>query len=226
MNFLNFFGLKNLTNQEDFKSKFKKRMKVLRDANDLCHASSNAIASSNVVLFGSEEETIILDAAPTYVGFEDFKNQPKKSLYNSKLLYGNIWLIFVAMTFIIFNLFKQKFFSGKLIQILELFYMSVTLFIAFYFTSVKKQNKRKEKSIMLSMQNSLLMLFIVMMINSFNPWKDKMSGTQLNIFSSVLIFSTFNIFQILNNKFDNLEKMMYIPILIAMHSGRIYINNK
>lgn len=141
--------------------------------------------------------------------------------------YDNMWLIAVVMTFLIFNFFKDKFFEGKFIQIVELFYMTMSLFIAFYFTTSNKcSEKTKTDTVSVSLQNALIMSLFVALITRFNPFKSKMSATQLNALYIVAIITFFNVMlYIINN--DNYSycsqtanAMIYMLVLI-LHFGNI-----
>jgi hypothetical protein len=142
---------------------------------------------------------------------------------------NNLYLILPIFTYIIFNFFKNNFFEGYAINFIELFYMIITLILVFIVTLKKICGKSYNASENLLDQPSkyaLILLFIVNLLNIFNPCKQYITYTQATILYSILLIFIFNIIShfINKNKSCKNESSKIINIvLLIFNIGLIYI---
>lgn len=157
---------------------------------------------------------------------EKFSNKhSNKEEKPNVLLYGNLWLILVIITFVIFNILKTKVFDGHIIAIMELFYTTVMLFIGFYFI-IKKTCGHKPQMIGAAIQNSLIVMLPTMIAVSINPCKQYMQSSHVIMFNVLLLAISYNavIYMTTNSKNSCNSKTCpkHTAIIIALHLLRLY----
>ena len=142
------------------------------------------------------------------------------------LLYSNLWLIPIVLTFVIFNILKTKVLDGHVIAIMELFYTGVMLFIGFYFAT-KYNCCHKPNLIGASIQNSLLVLLVTIVAVSINPCKQYMQPSHVVMFNTLVLVISYNVvlYMINSNKKTYCNQKTcpkHTAIIIALHLLRLY----
>ena len=146
------------------------------------------------------------------------------------LIISNFSLVIPLFTYIIFKFLKEKFFEGQVIQYIELFHMILGLIIVYSIT-LKNICGEKNKSVVLKpLQFALIVIFIINMINMFNPCREYMTYMQSNMFFTILLIIIFNVinFLLIRGKDKYCKKndnKFIILFLIVLNVGLIYMKN-
>jgi hypothetical protein len=147
-----------------------------------------------------------------------------------ELIINNIALLIPLFTYIVFKFLKEKFFEGQVIQYIELFHMLLGLTIVYVITLKNICDKKNNSVILKPFQYALIVIFIVNIINMFNPCKESMTYGQSNMFFTVVLIIIFNIFNFLltkeKDKYCKKEDNKFIILfLIMLNIALIYMKN-
>lgn len=139
------------------------------------------------------------------------------------LLYGNLWLIPTALTFVVFNIMKTKVFDGYIIGLMELFYTSLMLFVGFYFAS-KNICCEQSQIIKCAIQHALLVLLLCTIVTSRKEYINPKHIIMVNLW---ILGITYNVvlYMIRNNvkKYCNKKPInKKLIMLVLLHLSRIY----
>jgi hypothetical protein len=144
-----------------------------------------------------------------------------------ELILNNILLLAPLFTYMVFKYFKENFFEGYAIQIIEFFFMIVVLTLVYSFTLKNICGKTNKSAIIKPLQHALILSFILKIINIFNPCKEYMTNMQANIFFGVLLITIFNVINyFLSKEKDNCKKEennIVVIFLLILHAGLIYM---
>lgn len=150
----------------------------------------------------------------------------------SKYMISNSFLVLPLVTYFIFNFFKENFFSGYSIHFIELFYMTITTTIVFYFSFnefCESNFRSKLETSQHCLKYALMLVFISNLFTIINPCRQYMTFMQLNLFHMLLMMVGFNLINYMVNK-DNKtyceisDSKVAVIFLLILNGGLTWIS--